>query len=247
MSQIEQLVRGFERAHVPLVLSPRPFVRGVADESIVQMDVARAPDSEPREHILLWPGRNAELRVSGHDGRLRQLVLRVREARRKFHEERWDRTVKRLVTVERWTDPAPRRFLVGMDESHLFVAQLTTRATTVAEAHRGLRPPELKERPEAARQGEWFFVPASEEELREARRCSRRFRARNAPIGRNLARRGRPHWADHVVRIPGEPGRWIELVRGSIRHPDHATVSFPEWMRVFVNTENRGVGATWVD
>jgi len=249
MNQIELLVRRFENARVPLRLAYAPFARGVRSGEIVQMDVQRTPPPRIREEILLWPGAGAELFVSGIDADIRQLVLRVREPARRFVERRWDREQKRMVEVERWTTPDPRRFLVGMDESHLFVAQLTTRATTVADAHAGLRPKVLEQRPEARRQGEWFFVPVTPGELHVVQKAAKRFTHRKVAIGSQLAARGRPHVVDQLVRLQSRTAgeRPLEFVRGKVRHPDHATIELAEWMRVFMNTEDRAVGATWVD
>ncbi len=244
MSMIESLVRGFERANVPLKLTDTPFVHGVDSNRIVQMDVRR--DRGEGEKVLLFPGTSNELRVTGTDSRYRQLVLRVREAERKFTEQRWDEKHRIFRTVERRTTPALRRFLVGMDESHLFVAQLTTKAESVAEAHLGLRPAVLGERPEKFRQGEWFFVPISPSEHEIVGKTSHRFFEQGARIGDHLTRRGRPHTVDQRVRIEVD-GVLAELVRGRVRHPDHATLELPAWMRVFVNTEDRSVGASWVD
>lgn len=53
-------------------------------------------------------------------------------------------------------------FLMGYDESHLFVSMLPTRARarTVAEAHKALRPKGVTNA--AVRQGEWFFEPVND-------------------------------------------------------------------------------------
>src|SRR4029077_18702464 len=134
------------------------------------------------ERVLLWPGKGTELWVTGADPELQQLVLRVREPLRKFTEQRWDAKHGVFRTVVRKTDPALRRFLVGMDESHLFVSQLTTAARTVAEAHEGIPPRVLEERPETARQVEWFFVPLTDEERQLLAKSSHRFFLRNAQI-----------------------------------------------------------------
>jgi hypothetical protein len=250
MNQIESLVRGFARAGVPLQIADRPFARVSTDE-IVQMDVRRTmKHGRVHEDVLLWPGKGADLQVTGTDSDINQLVLRVREARRKFYERRWSPEARRNIQVERWTSPDLRRFLVGMDEAHLFVAQLTTPATTVADAHRGLRPMELEARPEAHRQGEWFFVPASAAERESIRKLARVFFSRNERIGGRVAMRGRPHFAEQLVRmqVRDDTGtRFVEFVRGRVRHPDHAVLDLKEWMRVLMNTENRAIGSTWVD
>jgi hypothetical protein len=243
MSMIENLVRGFERANVPLKVTDAPFVRGVDSDRIVQMDVRREGKAE---NVFLYPGLHNELVVTGTDAAERQLVLRVREAARKFTEQRWDKKQRIFRTVERRTTPALRRFLVGMDEAHLFVAQLTTKAETVEQAHEGLRPAVLRERPEKFRQGEWFFVPITPDEREQIGKTSYRFFERNARIGRHLSRRGRSHNAEQLVQLRQGAGP-AEFVRGRVRHPDHATLELETWMRVFMNTEDRSVGASWVD
>ena len=39
----------------------------------------------------------------------------------------------------------------------------------------------------------------------------------------------------------------IEFAKGRVRHPDHKSLVLNEWRRVYMNTEDRSVGATWVD
>jgi hypothetical protein len=72
-------------------------------------------------------------------------------------------------------------------------------------------------------------------------------RLTNARIGAHLAMRGRPHVADELVQLRYESGRVVELARGRIRHPDHKDLELKDWARIVMNTENRSVGATWVD
>jgi hypothetical protein len=69
---------------------------------------------------------------------------------------------------------------------------------------------------------------------------------KNARIGANLPIRGRPHVASELVQLR-EDARIMELVRGKVRHPDHATLELDGWRRVVMNTEDRSVGSTWVD
>ena len=53
-------------------------------------------------------------------------------------------------------------FLIGIDETRNFISPLKRHVNSVEEAHRILRPPEVKkvdlEKGRAPRQGEWFFV-----------------------------------------------------------------------------------------
>jgi hypothetical protein len=54
---------------------------------------------------------------------------------------------------------------------------------------------------------------------------------------------GTPHIAAELVSCPG-----AVYVRGKIRHPDHKTICFQDWMRVVRNSEAaRPAGMTWVD
>jgi len=56
--------------------------------------------------------------------------------------------------------------LIGYDESHLFVSMLPGVVSSVPEAHDILTPEELRGRADLLRQGEFFFVPASEDDIR---------------------------------------------------------------------------------
>ena len=64
------------------------------------------------------------------------------------------------------TSPASKlSVLTGMDETAHFVAQLPTFGVgSVAEAHEVLRPTKA-EKPGTVRQGEWFFVPVTDQDL----------------------------------------------------------------------------------
>jgi hypothetical protein len=237
------LKNGFQRACVPLRLEAKPFVSRVRTRSIVQLDVDR---SRGGEAIRLFPGKGAELSVPGVDEDLRQLILRVQEPARAFKQREWDAKKREHVWVERWTSDVVRRFLVGEDESHLFVAQLTLPADSVAEAHRTLRPRELGGRKNVVRQGEWFFVPLTRDERGLLAKALRAGAAKQRGLGAHLAMRGRRHVVDELVQLR-QGARIIELVRGRVRHPDHEVLRLEDWHRVVMNTEDRSVGATWVD
>lgn len=58
-------------------------------------------------------------------------------------------------------------FLVGYDESHLFVSMLPKKVDSVADAHLALMPPEVYGRSDVLRQGEFFLIPATEKELKK--------------------------------------------------------------------------------
>jgi hypothetical protein len=178
------------------------------------------------------------------------------------------------VWVLRKTSDQKRHFLLGLDERQLFIAQLPNPATTVRQAHTNLKTSSvtLAEGKVGAsrRQGEWFFIPATQEEADRIEDNLRRNKLkleRQVPIAafsggiRGPKPRqsvGKPHTAEELVLLPGIPvegGRWpvrsTEIfVRGKIRHEDHKTVKFTNWRKVIRNAEpnvGQAIGVGWID
>jgi hypothetical protein len=243
------LAAQFARARVPLRLAEAGFAPGVTEQRIVQMDVRRTTRrGRVREEIHLWPGEASELRVLGIDPRLQQLVLLVHEPERQFTVRRWKRG-RVYHDVVRRTSALRRRFLLGMDECHLFIAPLRGPVTTVRDAHAELQPPPVVEArrrgARVRRQGEWFFLPITSDERRAvAAHVGDHGVERGGGLG-NPGRRGRPHVAAERVRVPvrDEGGRLLathEYARGRVVHPDHHAIFLRDWMRVEPNTEDRG-------
>jgi len=257
------LSRPFESAGLRLVLPDRPLVQLNAE--IFQMDIHRERGPET---FRLWKGHASNsVRVTDTDKGRRQLVLLVQEPPRPFEEtvskRRFDvpppqvrdlRLLKENAETwvfERWTASTMRRYLCGMDERHLFIAEFQG-GTTVRDAHRLLKPEAVLDADRSApgrtlRQGEWFFVriPAAEMRLLELRIRESPYIVRRAE---SLGGNGRPHLADEVVRL--DPER--VYARGRIRHPDHKTLVLSEWRRVHRNAEVRAAsmgsnGVFWVD
>jgi len=172
------------------------------------------------------------------------------------------------VLVERKTVAETRHFLCGVDErNHPFITQLNGPATSIRAAHELLKPPELrglkikgfgknskvKTKQSAYRQGEWFFVKASPEEVAKVEALvAGTSSQKKVPI---QATRGNPHTVDERVVVPdwtGTKGRaWAgaTYIRGKVRHDEHETLEFRDWMRVYRNQEKGGAtaGASWVD
>lgn len=257
------LLRHFGKARLPLELVDRPFVRGTGANDIVQIDVAR-PDRRSRtERFRLFTGASENrVEVEGIDPKLQQLVLMVHEPRRRFETfvSSWRnphkpanvvRSNERGWFVEHFTSDTKRHFLAGMDEQHLFIAQLPRPTSTVWGAHQALRSDELRRAERGAfektiRQGEWFFVSLhprelAEVELETAGALARVRRDVGIAEGAGIRRGGRPHVADEVFVTGGRV-----YVRGRVRHPDHATVVLRPWRRAIVNSESftqpQGVG-----
>lgn len=262
------LQRRFREARLDLELLREPMSRGRAArgvEDIVQIDIARARSGET---FRLYPGaRDNRIEVLGTDAPHRQLVLFVEEARRRF-EVRVSRHVaiapgtrvlreeKHARVIEQFTEAEKRHFLCGMDEQHLFIALLPHGASSVHGARDALRAPEVPpsfadRRHGIIRQGEWFFLPLKAREQSEidlALRGGSLLRQIGIAQAARIARAGRPHVAEEIVVLAGAPIPRI-YVRGSVRHPDHRTVTFREFRRTVPNRERfaQPAGVLWVD
>lgn len=262
------LLHSFDKARLPLELLERPLFRGSGSQDIVQIDVAR-PDRRARhERFQLFTGAASNrVQVEGVDAKLRQLVLMVHEPRRRFEtfvsNFRWRnktppantvRTVKNGWFTENFTTDRKRHFLAGMDEAHLFIAQLPRGTSTVMGAHLALKSDEVRQAERGAfektiRQGEWFFVSLLPRELAEVEHeakgsLTRVRREVGIAEAAGLRRLGRPHVADEVLLIGPRA-----YVRGRVRHPDHATLELRAWRRAIANTETfeQPVGVGFVD
>jgi hypothetical protein len=261
-----RLVTKFEKARLPLEVRERPLFPGRGMDAIVQLDVVR-PDRRVRhERFAVFTGAPTNrVEVEQVDPSLRQLVLLVHEPRRRFETfvGTWQsqarppnavRVAKNGWFVENFTESRKRHFLVGMDEQHLFIAQLPRPTSTVWGAHQVLKGDEVRNAERGAfertvRQGEWFFIsllPREEAEVeREAARAPLRVR-RHVGIAEaaGWSRGGRPHLADEVLLVGSRA-----YVRGRVRHPDHATLELQAWRRVLANTEafERPAGVGFVD
>jgi len=185
-----------------------------------------------------------------------------------------------LLMVRKKQSPTIDRFLCGHDERSWFVAAVPSRASNVCDALEALKPETVRNaqvvhhvrgrkrqrRKNRAfkRQGEWFFVPANDLSVEEARVIT------NEPIQRGG---GKPHVIDYIYRTGGESvyvcqfypngvvedtykellrrdphlrkQKWVVMrrnagvfARGRVRHPDHATIVLHDWHAVFMNTES---------
>lgn len=192
----------------------------------------------------------------------REALIRQRV---KFRE-----TDKHFIITEK-TDGNKRHFLMGVDERQLFVAQLDKGVSTVEEARKSLGSTiefhEGKRKMTPRRQGEWFFIKATDaqEELIDLLlQKTRIWIVKNANIGQYAGRpQGNPHTADELVVVPSDRMMEAEaratkfarkkgrikngnfpirrrdevFVRGKVRHVDHKTVKYTHWYQVILNNE----------
>jgi hypothetical protein len=259
----------FASVGLSLVVEHEPIDpgRGLRRVDIVQLDIARR---SRREWFRLFPGHRANrIRVDAVDAAQRQAVLTVQETVRAF-EARIDASTKPdpharvlrregdTLFVEQYTRSAPQHYLCGQDESHLFIAQLPTSASSIARAHALLAPrvPEDYANQSNTRQGEWFFFATTQVDKDELERLDVLGYGIKKDVGiaeaARLRRAGRPHVVTELRLLKGSldrPGKRI-FVRGHVRHPDHRTLHFPDWHRVLPNREisdRRPRGVLWVD
>lgn len=277
MNAVRFLPRRFQGAGLALELRAEPLApqrtRGNGVEHIVQMDIARSPS----ERFQIYPGaKDNRVEVLGVDRPHQQLVLFVHEPARAFTVSvpkraslspgaKVVRETSTLRFVEHTTEARKRHFLFGMDEQHLFMAELPHGVSSVHGARESLRapevPPNLRSRDgRVIRQGEWFFLPVKAQDSAElGSAVERKLVMRDVGIAQaaRLDRAGRPHVASEVVVVQPYPTRARSMdpslpkifVRGDVRHPDHRTVHFRDWRRVVPNRErfDRREGMLWVD
>lgn len=257
---MESLIKQFENVGLKL----EPWVRG---DEIFAMDI-------DGDAFLMQVGEGNDVFVQSIDTHMKQLVLMVHEKPREFevtiprgHIEPSDRVIRKAhanrVVVARKTPDEKRHMLLGVDErNHPFVTRLPEAAVTVADAHEALKPDRLKgiqvggkgknykrgrNDLKVVRQGEWFFIETSWEQrqfLQSQENGQKLAIQKKVPIGHQHGRvSGNPHIADELVS--GINTTWV---RGKVRHTEHKTLKFKQWVEVVRNTEIGGnPGVSWVD
>lgn len=217
---MSHLTASFARAGLDLRLASSPIN---FNPNVFALDIRRTRLHDVRsEHFLAWMGKEAnDVQVQGIDKAERQLVLFVREPR--------------------------RHLLVGQDERQLFMCALPRACTSVKEAHAALRP-RMPKNDKTIRQGEWFFVPATEWDKAQVERALRGNHTvvrKSAAINHFIPRAGKPHVVDEIVPFGAL------YARGAVRHPDHKTIWLRDWHRIVKNLEvvpgSTLLGGTWID
>lgn len=126
-------------------------------------------------------------------------------------------------------------WLCGMDDRNYFISKLPRRVKSVQEAFEVLKPIkvlawEAKTGKQAARQGEWFFIPRVEG--KEAKRIYKKM------LRSNETRRG-GDWVDGKYITVVEPVRGFVLPREAGSNPHTATRGYIKNRRVFVSGQVR--------
>lgn len=173
----------------------------------------------------------------------KQLVLLVKEPKREYTVPRADRAGN-IKQIREYTDPTERRYLMGLDEKHLFISGLPKEdINTVAEAYQALKHKAVVEAEgegkEVKRQGEYFFIPLSEKEEEEFLGKVDRDKKIKCRKDR-LSRRGhRPHFIKRLIRM--RRGRKV-YAQGVVSHEQHNPLILSNWHMVYRNRETESPG-----
>lgn len=265
MTNKNTVLLSFRDAGLSIKLVDRPTrVRGASD--VFSLDVeTQKKGTRIEETFRMHVGKDADVQVLNVDKSLKQLILSVREEARDIKIPHYDRNARKTIDRIQHIDGAKHKYLVGMDERSYFMAEVPgSEVKTVKDAHRALKNREVAQienehsGKKIVRQGEWFFVPESAFKPDGDLAVHKKHPINDVP-GRPM---GKPHVADEIVFVMvketvGRAGRQNRAmivqrlggvyVRGNVRHPDHETVSFREWHRVYRNREVRRADSRWID
>jgi len=201
-------------------------------------------NERPAEHFMVDVGdEKNRVEVLNTDKDFKQLILLVKEPKREYTVPRADRDGN-IKQIKEYTDPTERRYLMGLDEKHLFISGLPKEnINTVAEAHQALKHKAVVEAEgegkEIKRQGEYFFIPLSEKEEEEFLAKVDRDKKIKCKKDR-LSRRGqRPHFVKRLIRM--RRGRKV-YAQGIVSHEQHNPLILSNWHMVYRNRETESPG-----
>ena len=241
---MQDLELWFEKAGLPIKVEKEPLqsVISVNNQDIFQMSIDIKGKKNKREYFRVFHGHeNNDVRVIDADSGNQQVILLVSEPEREYSTRQWSSEKNDWIYVKQRSPGYLRKYLCGFDEKHLFIAELPNNlgaVNKVKDAHRILKPEYVATKEKVTgrikRQGEWFFIPVSNEEqnLIEA---NMNLIEKKDRIGGGW--RGNAHIADQLLRI-----REKEYVSGKVSHIEHKTLKLHEWFRVERNAEARITG-----
>lgn len=235
---MQDLKKWFDKAKLPIKIE-RDSV--LANKDIFTMRIGIRGKTNRREYFSLYTGHEEnDIRVIDVDSDRQQLLLLVREPPREFFVENFNPTTGKYEKIKRTTPDFMRKYLVGMDEAHLFISELPQEGliNKVKDALKVLKPEYVikreKDTGRIKRQGEWFFIPVTPEELKLIEKNENFIEKKKgiAPSGF-----GNPHIADKVLHIKDKT-----FVKGKIYHVEHKTLNLHGWFSVLENLEVSSVG-----
>jgi hypothetical protein len=210
--------------------------------AIVRLSVSE----RPMEYFLVDIGDDKnEVEVTNIDKEFKQVILRVKEPRRAYKAPIQPREGEKEIKYEtKYTDPTEQRYLMGMDEKHLFISGLPKeKVNTVAQAHQVLKHKAVvaaeKEGRDVKRQGEYFFVPLTKAEEKEL--MDKKVADKSILNVRGRLQRGghRPHFVRRMIRMRRKRKIYAQ---GHVAHEQHTPLHLPTWHRVYKNRETSSPG-----
>lgn len=233
------LLAHFKEVGLPLstTTSKSTFMTNVP---IVRLSV----NERPTEHFMVDVGdEKNRVEVLSIDKNFKQLVLLVKEPKREYTVPRADSEGK-IIQIKEQTDPTERRYLMGLDEKHLFISGLPKEnVSTVKEAHQVLKHKAVveaeKEGKEVKRQGEYFFIPLTKEEEEEFLVKVDKDKKIKCKKDK-LSRRGqRSHFVRRLIRMRR---RRKVYAQGVVSHEQHNPLILSNWHMVYRNRETESPG-----
>ena len=249
---MQDLKRWFDKAKIPAKIEKDPIrsiTRSVNNRDIFQMNIDTRGKQNKREYFRIYHGHpKNEIRVVDIDPKNQQVILLVNEPEREYSVRTWDRG---RADWEYHTQKTPnflRKYLMGMDESHLFIAELPKNLgpiNKIKDAHKILKPNNVlvkeKETNRIKRQGEWFFIPTTQTEIELIEENSNLIE-KKTPLGNNTGKSGNSHIADQLLNIHEN-----QYVSGKISHVEHKTMKLQGWFKVIRNNEARATAISGIN
>lgn len=239
----------FEKANLPVRFPKNPPNSGLLrnNQDIVQLAIQGTDSDGTQEYFELYRGAEEnQVFVVNLNKKHEELILRVHEPEREYQERVWENGISHIKT--RVTPSEARTYLLGRDETHLFLSRVSNNVHTVEQAHRSLKPSIVRERQQETnrikRQGEWFFIPTTSSEVEMIKYHLRNVTKVVIRKWEPLSSSGTPHIAEKLVRIEGNT-----YVTGKIRHAEHHTIEFHGWFLAVSNGGGRTSSrrSNWVD
>lgn len=140
--------------------------------------------------------------------------------------------------------------LVGQDESHMFVCRLPKAVASVRQAHEVLIPKEAKGK-DYLRQGEFFFVKATDKEI--SNKLTKDLRLLDIEGRLDLdykfkeSEQPSSHIAERAIIGSESNGYNLYFVTGKITHSRHKTLNLEGLWHVYINTEIENTNTKYID
>jgi hypothetical protein len=239
----------FANAGLDLVVSRQPIIHGFVNNEIgrqvFQMtvrNVKKRHERKRREFFEIFMGdEKNDVRVVDVNKELQQIILAVQEPARVFTMKEFDIKAGKNITRTHKIQPFRRAYLVGMDQTHLFISALPRMVASVEMAHDVLKPLVVRHEKKPKRQGEWFFIKATAADESAIALEIDSMQKKGIISGT----KNHAHVADEMIKIKDKT-----FVRGNITHPDHRKEILKTWYSVMRNTELRENGLNrigWID